>query len=75
MKVKVRTESTEFDGNEWIPAGTCWNCSIIPILPEIKGCPLGRGSTEQEAIDDLVRRVGYESHITIIPEVTERCRY
>jgi len=75
MKVEVRTESIEFEGNEWVSAGTRWNCSIIPNLTEIKGCPLGRGSTEQEAIADLIRRVRYESNLTIIPEVTERCRY
>ena len=34
-------------------------------------CPLGRGTDKDSAIADLVRRVGYESHVTLVCTVTD----
>ena len=35
---------------------------------EIKGCPLGRGSTEERAIADLIERVYIENHYELVIE-------
>jgi len=34
----------------------------------IKGCPLGRGRTIKEAVDDLIYRVKVESNIDLIQD-------
>lgn len=65
MKVEVKTESTVLEGNDWVEAGTHWTCYVKGVHHEIKGSPLGRGKTEKEAIEDLIRRVGYESKIKL----------
>ena len=69
MIVKVKTRSQVLEDNGWVEAGIHWYCELVRPAHEIgvKGCPLGRGRTEQEAIDDLVRRIGYESRIKIEP--------
>jgi hypothetical protein len=72
MKVKTTVESSYFEGNEWIKKGRKWTCIIDSRHPEIKGCPLGRGKTEEEAVADLIYRVRIESHIDIEPEVSRR---
>ena len=74
MEVKVETRSQMFDGNEWVEAGIQWYCELAVPAHEVgvKGCPLGRARTKQGAIEDLVRRIGYESKVKIEPVEVER---
>ncbi len=70
--VDIKTSSIEVTGNGWI-AGLAegekrirWNACIEGEYPNgIKGSPLGRGWSEEEAIRDLVIRVMYESRIRL----------
>ncbi len=70
--VDIKTASIEVTGNGWL-AGLDegdkrirWNAWIDGEYPNgIKGSPLGRGWSEQEAIRDLVIRVMHESRIRL----------
>ena len=70
--VDIKTASIEVTGNGWL-AGLAegekrirWNAWIDGEYPNgIKGSPLGRGWTEEEAKRDLVIRVMYESRIRL----------
>ena len=70
--VDIKTTSIEVTENGWL-AGLAegekrmrWNAWIDGEYPNgIKGSPLGRGWSEEEAIRDLVIRVLYESRIRL----------
>ena len=70
--VDIKTSSVEVTGNGWIDGlaegekRIRWNAWIDGEYPNgIKGSPLGRGWSKQEAIRDLVIRVMYESRIRL----------
>ena len=73
--VDIKTSSSEVTGNGWLdglPVGEKrirWNAWIDGEYPNgIKGSPLGRGWSEEEAIRDLVIRVMHESRIRLEPK-------
>jgi hypothetical protein len=74
MEVEVTVRSQVLEDNGWVEAGVHWYCELVRPAHEVgvKGCPLGRARTKQGAIEDLVRRIGYESKVKIEPVEVER---
>ncbi len=72
VTVEIKTSSSEVTGNGWLDGlaegekRIRWNAWIDGEYPNgIKGSPLGRGWSEEEAQRDLVIRVMRESRIRL----------
>lgn len=74
-EIKVRIEKSVVEANGWVEAGvrvTCEQTIEDCRKTRLVGCPLGRGDSEEEAIQDFTRRVNSESKMDIVAIVVDR---